>query len=491
MILRNDVLKMNTILNNFNVKKIKTMNHTKLYLLALLFIIAAPSFAQELDEDAEIKYIKSMYENILTESSCHDWLYYLCKHAGGRLGGSPEYAAAVAYTSHMLDTIGADKVWTQAVEVPYWRRGEVEKAKIINSEHLGTVELAVVALGFSGGTDELGITGKVVEVKNFEELEALGRDKIKGKIVFYNRPMDMARLNTFHAYGAAVNQRTSGPRKAAALGAIGTIVRSMTVKYDNIPHSGVTLFKDQTPIPAVGIGLKDADLLSKILKKEPNTKVNIQLSCKQMGKRTAHTVIGEIRGSEKPDEIILVGGHLDSWDIGEGAHDDGAGCVQSMEVLHLFKRMGIRPKHTIRCVLFANEENGMYGAKEYARQAKKKGEKHIAAIESDAGGHTPSGFRMDAHADISKSSFAKVQKWRSIFASLGVWDIQPGGSAADVSQLKDQKAVLFGYRPDSQRYFDFHHSVNDVFENVHKRELLLGGGAMAALVYLIDKYGIQ
>ncbi|BDS14476.1 M20/M25/M40 family metallo-hydrolase [Aureispira anguillae] len=467
------------------------MMYQKLSILFLLCVLSVFSYAQELDEDAEIKYIKKMYTNILTKSPSHDWLHYLCKQVGGRLGGSPEYAAAVAYTSHMLDTIGCDTVWTQPVEVPYWRRGDVEKAKIVNSEHLGTVELAVAALGFSGGTDALGVTGEVVEVKNFEALEALGKDKIKGKIVFFNRPMDITKLNTFHAYGGAVNQRSAGPRKAAELGAIGAIVRSMTVKEDNIPHSGVTSFNDQEPIPAVGIGLKDADLLSDLLKKEAKVKINLQLSCAHMGTRVAQTVVGEIRGTEKPDEIILVGGHLDSWDIGEGAHDDGAGCVQSMEVLHLFKRMGIQPKHTIRCVLFANEENGLFGATEYAKQAKAKGENHIAAIESDAGGHVPSGFRMDAASNIAKKSYEKVKKWRTIFASLGVWDIQAGGSAADISRLKDQGTVLFGYRPDSQRYFDFHHSQNDVFENVHKRELLLGSGAMGALVYLIDKYGIK
>lgn len=463
----------------------------KMFMFLCCCCLSIACLAQQFDEDAEIKYIKKMYTNILTQSPAHDWLYYLCKQTKGRLGGSPEYAAAVAYTSHMLDTIGCDTVWTQPVEVPYWRRGEIEKAKIVNSEHLGTIDLAVTALGFSGGTDALGITGAVVEVKSFDELEALGTERVKGKIVFFNRPMDITRLNTFHAYGAAVNQRSAGPRKAAELGAIGAIVRSMTVKYDNIPHSGVTSFNDQKPIPAVGIGLKDADLLSQLLQKEGDVNVNIQLSCQHMGTRIAHTVVGEIKGIEKPEEIILVGGHLDSWDIGEGAHDDGAGCVQSMEVLHLFKRMNIRPKHSIRCVLFANEENGLYGATEYAKQAKIKGENHIAAIESDAGGHVPCGFRMDAASDIAKGSYEKVKNWRTTFASVGVWDIQPGGSAADISRLKDQGTVLFGYRPDSQRYFDFHHSENDVFENVHKRELLLGSGAMAALVYLIDKYGIK
>lgn len=463
----------------------------QLLCICLAWFICAPTQAQKLDEDAEIKAIRGMYSNILTESHAYEWLHHLCKRAGGRVGGSPEYAAAVRYTQSMLDSIGCDTVYLQPVEVPYWERGPIEKAKLIQSEQLGTVELAVAALGFSGGTDELGITGEIVEVQNFKELEALGKAKVTGKIVFFNRPMDVTKLNTFHAYGRAVNQRSAGPRKAAELGAIGAIVRSMTVKYDNVPHSGVTSFKDQTPIPAVGIGLKDADLLSAVLKKEGKARVNLQLSCRNMGKRISHTVIAEIKGSERPNEIILVGGHLDSWDIGEGAHDDGAGCVQAMEVLHLFKRMNIRPKRTIRCVLFANEENGLFGATEYAKQAKLKGEKHLAAIESDAGGHTPRGFSMDAAGDLAKESYAKVKTWRSIFASFGVWDLQTGGSAADISRLKDQETVLFGYRPDSQRYFDYHHARTDVFETINRRELLLGAGAMVSLTYLIDKYGIR
>ena len=464
------------------------------FFLAFLLLLCLPSFVNaqdQFDEDAEIKKIKGIYENMLVESKCHDWLHYICKSIGGRVGGSPEYAAAVAYTSFILDTIGVDTVWTQPVEVPYWRRGAVEKATIINSKQLGNVELSVAALGFSGGTDVLGVTGTVIEVHSFEELEALTTAEVKGKIIFFNRPMDMTRLNTFHAYGAAAGQRTRGPRIAAEKGAIGAIIRSMTVKYDDVPHSGVTMFKEQTPIPAVGIGLKSADLLSGLLAKQTDLEVNLQLSCEHMGNRIAHTVVAEIRGSEKPDEIILVGGHLDAWDIGEGAHDDGAGCVQAMEVMHTYKRLGMRPKRTIRCVLFANEENGMYGAKEYARLAKKNGENHIAAIESDAGGHTPSGFRMDGMEGVAKPSFERVKKWRTTFATFGVWDIQGGGSAADISRLKDQGTVLFGYRPDSQRYFDYHHAKTDVWENVHRRELILGAGAMTALVYLIDNYGIK
>ena len=445
---------------------------------------------KKFDEEAEIAKIEAMYKDVLIHSKAHDWLHYLCKDIGGRLGGSPEYSAAVQYTSHMLDSIGVDSVWTQEVMVPYWRRGDVEKATVVQSS-VGEVPLSIAALGFSGGTSELGLVGEVVEVRSFEELDSLGEEGLSGTIVFFNREMDRTRLNTFYAYGAAVNQRTRGPREAAKYGAVGAIIRSMTVKYDDVPHSGVTSFKEQDPIPAVGIGLQSADKLHEIIQKDGAAKVHLQLSCQHMGMRPSYNVIGEIKGTEKPDEIIVVGGHLDSWDIGEGAHDDGAGCVQSMDVLHTLIRNNYKPRRTIRCVLFANEENGLNGANLYAELAKKNKENHYAAIESDAGGHVPVGFRMDAEEGIAASSFEKVKTWRSVLARFGLWDIQGGGSAADISRLKDQGTVLFGYRPDSQRYFDYHHSKNDVWENVHRRELVLGSASMAALVYLIDTFDVK
>ena len=335
----------------------------------------------------------------------------------------------------------------------------------------------------------MGLTAEVIKVWDLNALEKIPASEIQGKIVFFDKGMDPTKTNTFHAYGAAVGQRTAGPRSAAEKGAIATLTRSMTLKQDDIPHSGVTVFQDQTPIPALALGMQSANLLSELLDSEKGIKINIQADCEHMGKQKAHNVIAEIKGSTYPNEVIVVGGHLDSWDIGEGAHDDGAGCVQAMEVLHVFRRMGIRPKRTIRCVLFANEENGMFGATTYAAYAKNSKEKHIAAIESDAGGHTPRGFRMDALKEISKSAFKQAQKWREILAPYGLYYLDAGGSAADISKLKSQGTVLFGYRPDSQRYFDYHHAETDVFENVHKRELELGAAGMAALIYLIDKYG--
>lgn len=461
----------------------------QLFLSLLIFGSFSNSLHSQSDED--IEKISEIYEQMLTNSSCYDWLRYLCKNIGHRLGGSPQYAAAVKYTSEVFKEMGVDKIWTQPVEVPYWERGTVEKAQIINSRQVGTQELSVAALGFSAGTDALGVTGEVIEVQSLDELGKMSVGKVRGKIVFFNRPMDATRINTFHAYGAAGDQRTSGPKKAAEMGALASITRSLTLKHDDVPHSGVTIFGDQKPIPAVGIGLESADFLSELLKKESKVRVNITLNCQHLGKRIAHNVIGEITGSKYPDEIIVVGGHLDSWDIGEGAHDDGAGVVQAMEVLNQMIKMDMKPQRTVRCVLFANEENGLYGATVYADEAKKKGEKHIAALESDAGGHTPRGFTMDAQKDLLKPSYATAQEWRSVLAPYGLYYLQTGGSAADISRLKSHGAVLFGFRPDSQRYFDFHHARTDVFETVHKRELVLGAASMSALVYLIDKYGFE
>ena len=456
----------------------------------LLFVSVISMVSINAQTDAEV--IKTIYKQSLTNGKSYDWLNHLSNQIGSRLSGSLGAERAVAYTKEEMEKLGLDKVWLQPVMVPKWVRGAQEFA-FIESTPGKTTNVNICALGGSIATPALGLKAEVVEVKNFEDLEALGPENIEGKIVFYNRPMQADLILTFEAYGGCVNQRYKGAVEAIKYGAVGVIVRSMNLRMDDLPHTGSMTY-DNLPvdrrIPSAAISTNDAELLSTMLKLDNSIKFYFKQNCKQLKDVQSYNVVGEITGSEFPNEYMIVGGHLDSWDLGDGSHDDGAGVVQSMEVLHLFKRMGIRPKRTIRCVLFANEENGMYGATEYAKLAKKKGENHIAAIESDAGGHTPVGFRMDAEASIAKESYARVQKWRSIFSSLGVWDIQPGGSAADISRLKDQKTVLFGYRPDSQRYFDYHHSERDVFENVHRRELLLGGGAMAALVYLIDKYGI-
>ncbi len=463
---------------------------TRFYLFFLLLTLSPfeSTFSQD-NEREDVEKVGDIFDFVLSQGSSYEWLRYLCKNIGHRIAGSPGGAAAVEYCKQMLDSIGCDKVWLQEVKVPYWRRGNVADCKIINSAVVGSTPLQVCALGFSAPTPSTGISAKVIEVNSISELEKMSDFKVKGKIVFLNKPMDPTKISTFSAYGEAGAMRTMGPNIAAKKGALGAIVRSLTLKADDVPHSGVTIFDSGNEIPAVGIGIQSANKLSEILAKDPNTKVFLQLDCKKYPDQITYNVIGEIKGSEFPNEIIAVGGHIDSWDLGEGAHDDGAGCVQSMEVLRTFKKMGYKPKRTIRCVLFANEENGLRGGTKYAEEAKNKNEKHIAAIESDGGGHSPRGFSMDANTDILSNAYKKTQKYREILAPYGFYELVTGGSGADIGPLKSQNVVLYGYRPDSQRYFDYHHTVNDTFENVHKRELELGAAGISSLIYLIDKYG--
>jgi hypothetical protein len=345
----------------------------------------------------------------------------------------------------------------------------------------------VCALGNSIGTGAAGISGKIVEVQNFEALATLGREKVEGKIVYFSRPMDPKHIETFRAYGGAVNQRGSGPAEAAKYGAIGAIVRSMTLAFDDNPHTGSTNYGEGVnKIPAIAISTMDGDHLSRLLKEDPDLDFYFETHCEIQGDVLSYNVIGEITGKEFPEEVIVVGGHLDSWDLGTGAHDDGAGCVQSIEVLRILRSLGLNNKRTIRAVMFMNEENGLRGGRKYAEEVLVKNEMHVAAIESDRGGFTPRGFGMSG----SPEQLLKLKGWAILFSPYMISEFIAGGGGADIGPLRPTGTPLIGYIPDSQRYFDFHHSQIDVFDAVNKRELEMGAAAMAALVYLIDKYGL-
>ena len=446
--------------------------------------------AQSKVKDEDAFFIRKIHDLALTESKCYDWLNYLTRDIGPRLSGTPQAAAAVEYTRQMLDTMGLDKVWLQPCMVPHWSRGEQEEVRIVNSDKMGTIDLTGLALGNSVGTGRLGVTAEVVEVKSLDEVEVLGRDGIEGKIVFYNRPFDPTQLNTFSGYGGAVDQRGLGASRASKYGAVGALVRSMTPRLDDVPHTGSTFYEEGvTPIPALAISTMDAELLSRLMSEE-TIRVYMRSTSKMLKEELSYNVIGEIRGSEKPEEIIVVGGHLDSWDVGTGAHDDASGCVHAMEVLHLLQMMNYKPKRTIRCVLFMNEENGGRGAFAYRDTSDARKEFHMAAIESDRGGFTPRGFTCDGDDAIFTKKFKKVIKWLPLLEPYGL-NLRKGGSGADVSKLKHQKGLLFGFEPDSQRYFDFHHTPTDMPDVVNKRELELGAAAITSLVYLLDKYGLD
>lgn len=445
--------------------------------------------AQEKTNTEDAFFIRKIYDTALTEGRAYDWLTHLTTQIGGRLAGSPQAAAAVEYTRQMLDTLNIDQVYLQDCMVPHWVRGEQEEVRIVNSNKIGTQALKALALGNSIGTGKYGITAEVVEVQTLDEVDQLGRAGVSGKIVFYNRPLDPTQINTFAAYGGAVDQRVWGASRAAKYGAIGVLVRSMTTRLDDVPHTGTLVYKDDIPqIPGISISTNDAELLSRLLKEEA-VNVFMRSNCQKFEDKPSHSVIGEIKGSEFPDEIILIGGHLDSWDVGQGAHDDGAGCVQAMDVIQIMKRMNYQPKRTIRCVLFQNEENGLVGGREYARISNEKEEFHLVAIESDRGGFTPRGFSCEGDASVFEKNYKTINDWLPLLEPYGL-TFKTGGSGADIGPLKSQKGLLCGFLPDSQRYFDFHHTAIDTIDAVNERELELGAAAMASLVYLIDKYGL-
>jgi carboxypeptidase Q len=433
-------------------------------------------------------FIRRIFDAALTNSSAYANLKTLCKEAPARLSGSANAAKAVEITYGMLNLV-ADTTWLQETMVPHWERGEKEEGKVIIGDQ--TVNMNLCALGGSIATSVNGLNATVIEVSSLDELKTMDAGRIKGKIVFINQKMDPKFIDTFQAYGGCAGIRVRGADEAAAKGAVAVLIRSLSLRDDDFPHTGVMIYKGDERIPAAALSTNDANKLHDLLKQDKNLGFYLKMNCKKYPDEKSYNVIGEIKGSEFPDEIIVIGGHLDSWDNGEGAHDDGAGCVQSIDVLHLFKQMGIQPKRTIRCVLFMNEENGARGAETYADNAKGKKQKHIVAIESDRGGFAPRGFSCEGIEPALTLCLAKLKEWKNYFAPYFIHLFEKGGSGVDVSRLKDQGVALLGFIPDSQRYFDVHHAAEDNFNNVNKRELEMGCGAIAALVWLFSEHGLK
>ncbi|WP_458309093.1 M20/M25/M40 family metallo-hydrolase [Croceiramulus getboli] len=433
--------------------------------------------------------IRKFYDVALLNGQSYAWLERLSNDIGSRLSGSLGAERAVDWAKETLDSLGLDKVWLQPVMVPKWTRGLPEYAYIETG--IGqTTNVPICALGGSVATPAGGLKAQVIEVQGIQDLARYGRDQLEGKIVFYNRPMDATLINTFSAYGGCVDQRYAGAKEAAAYGAVGVIVRSVTHALDDFTHTGSMSYGElanKDRIPAAAISTKGAEFLSTTLKLKPDAQFYFNMSCKNFADVQSHNVVGEIVGTEFPEEYMVVGGHLDSWDLGDGAHDDGAGVVQSMEVLRLMKVANYQPKRSIRVVLFMNEENGLRGGRKYAELAEQNEENHVFALESDAGGFTPRGFSFDC----TPEQFEQVASWQPLFAPYLVHHFERGGSGADIGPLKKDGIVLAGLRPDSQRYFDYHHAPNDTFDKVNKRELELGAATMASLIYLYDTYGVK
>ncbi|MFC6267637.1 M20/M25/M40 family metallo-hydrolase [Frigoriflavimonas asaccharolytica] len=420
-------------------------------------------------------------DQILSEGKAYEDLRELTKGIGHRLSGSAAYTKAEKWAFDKLKAAGADKVWYEDVMVPVWERGkESLQIKIGNGKYKS---IKMLSLGNSEGTKGKNIEAEIIFVKNKNEFDALSEEQVKGKIVFFNYAFNQKFITTGQAYGDAGIYRRSSASWAGKKGAKAVIIRSLSSAFDDVPHTGMMRYEadDTTKIPAVAIGPKSADELENILK---NQKVVAKLNsnCTMKGEQMAHSVIGELTG-KNDQSVIVVGGHLDSWDVGEGAQDDGAGIVQSIEVLRTFKKLNIQNNHTIRVVCFANEENGVKGGEKYAENIKLKNEKHIFAIESDGGGFTPRGFGLVMSPEKRK----EIQSWSSLFVPYGVTNFNAQYAGTDIEPMEDQGVALAELIPDSQRYFDIHHTEEDTFEKVNRRELLLGATVVTQLIYLIDK----
>lgn len=430
---------------------------------------------------AKAKMIKSMYTEALGTQQGYNWLKYMCEEIGARPSGSEAGNIAARWTMQELLNAGADTAWLQEVEVPKWYRGAEWSKAYAGGE---AIELPTTALGGSVATPKKGVKAEVVEVGSFTELEELGEENIKGKIVFYNTYMDHGMIDTYNAYGGAVKYRWAGAMEASKYGAVATVMRSVTLLHDNLPHTGAMSYGDvKNQIPSAAISWQAADKLDHLLGDGQKVEIELFLDCGVQGTAINYNVVADFTGSEKPEEIMLVGGHLDSWDLGQGAQDDGAGCAHAMQVPNLMRQVGYQNKRTIRVVLWANEEFGLDGAKAYANWARANGVHHYVAMESDGGGDVPRGFGIGANDSIVE----RVQELAPYFKPYGIHTLAKGGGGADLSPLQGHDDFFIGFRPDSQRYFDFHHSARDVIEAIHPRSLEMGSASLAALYFLLDQ----
>jgi hypothetical protein len=468
-------------------------------------------------------FFKNIYEEALLRGHSYARLGELCKDVGARLSGSDAAERGVLWAIKMLNAYGFDSVYTQPVMVPRWERGNQEKVQFqsalisnaISKKQLNQLQQKIANFSFSnspnalyecenlihlkentknwyplsacalGGSIGSKVEAKVICIQSKNQLDSLGKiGALKNKIVLMNRPMDETLLNTFNAYGGCVNQRVNGAVWCAPYGAVAVLVRSVTNKCDNHPHTGVSHYEDSIrKIPIAAVSTADANLIQYLSVYDSTFKINIQLNCQIKEDRLSANVIAESKGSLYPNKIIAFGGHFDSWDQGEGAHDDGAGCMHAFEALRILKTLGYQPRHTIRSVFWMNEENGLKGGLAYAALTQTKGEVHLAALESDRGGFTPRGFGIDT------SILSKVKCYQKLLSDYGVGTLENGGGGADIGPLKktNPNIALISFIPDSQRYFDVHHAETDVFESVNKRELELGAAAIATMIYILDQ----
>jgi carboxypeptidase Q len=407
----------------------------------------------------------------LTSDHAYARLAHLTDHIGNRISGSQNLERAIAWAITEMKRDGLDNVRTEKVMVPHWVRGEE------SLEMLAPVprKLQMLGLGNSVGTPAEGITAEAVVVRSFAELDRLG-EQVRGKIVVYNAP--------FVNYGATVEYRLRGASRAARYGAVAALVRSITPVSLQTPHTGAMNYDPEQPkIPVAAVTIEVAEFLQRMNDRGDHPRLKLKMEAKFLPDAESANVIAEIKGSEKPDEVIVIGGHFDSWDVGQGAHDDGGGCIVAWETVRLLKELGLRPRRTIRVVLWTNEENGLRGGTAYHDAHKAEIAKHILAIESDSGVYRPEGFGLVDTAPLQvRSNLLEIAK---LLSGIGADQIAADGGGADISPMMHDGVPGASLDVDGTHYFDIHHTHADTLDKVNPRELALCVATMAVMAYTV------
>ncbi len=418
----------------------------------------------------------------LKENDAWNKMEQLCDGIGHRLSGSRGLEQAIDWAVAAMKQDGHENVRKQKVMVPHWVRGAESAALVEPYEYA----LGMLGLGGSVGTPPEGITAPVLVVADEKELDAAG-EKAQGKIVLFNNPMPPYDPLKGSGYGTAVRFRHRGAQLAAAQGAVACLVRSVTARSLRTPHTGAMSYGDsEKKIPAAAITIEDAEMLARLQRRGVTPMVNLKMSARTLPDAESANVIGELRGREKPEEIVVIGGHIDAWDVGQGAHDDAGGCVISMEAINVLRRLNLIPRRTIRVVLWTNEENGLRGGKAYAAEHAAEMEHHVAAIESDGGVFRPTGFSLEC-SDKDREAIAAQQLHDivNLLKVLGSMNVDIGGSGADISPMKPAGVVLIGHSTDGSHYFDHHHAPSDTLDKVDPTELSQNVAAMAVVAYVL------
>lgn len=463
-----------------------------LYFLLFLSLFSVPALAQTtptptplLYSEQTLKDLKRIQTAALQSDYALRQTAYLSNNIGARLTGSAQAERAVQYVAEEMRKINLD-VRLQKLTVPHWVRGE-ERAELIEFPGMAqgtTQKVVVTALGGSVATAPEGLTGEIVVVNSFDELNRLGRDKIQGKIVLFNYKFDREMQNSGFggaAYGQATQYRGGGAIAAGRLGAIAVLVRSAGGSQNRLVHTGAMRYDPNvTKIPAAATSFEDAEMIA-YLAKMGRVRIRLLLTPQTLPDTTSYNVIADLKGSEKPDEVVIVSGHLDSWDLGTGAIDDATGVAVSMQVAYLLKQLKLRPKRTIRVIAWMNEENGLVGGRTYGQEEDANIAKHFAAIESDLGASHPLGFYFTGKPE-ALAYFAPISNVLNE-QGAGLSQFQAGGVGADIGPLTQKGVPSFAPWFDQRTYFNYHHTAADTFDKVIPKELAEVGSVMAVLAY--------